>query len=116
MTGGCADNAADAFADLRAFARYAYPPNALGYCGPDDPRALLEEFAAGGGAGLRLAAHRFVGAWPDRPSGCCAAVSSRSHSASSIVAGSGGGESLLCMVTGPLSSHDCCAGPAAGSS
>ena len=23
------------------FARYAYPPNALGYCGPDDPAALL---------------------------------------------------------------------------
>jgi hypothetical protein len=27
------------------FARYAYPPNALGYCGPGDPGGLLEEGA-----------------------------------------------------------------------
>jgi len=45
------------------FARYAYPPNELGYCGPDDPEALLE-FAAGSDhypLGNRAAA--FEGAW-----------------------------------------------------
>ena len=30
------------------FARYAYAPNALGYCGPNDPSALLESAALGG--------------------------------------------------------------------
>ena len=29
------------------FARYAYPPNERGYCGPADSRALLEYGAAG---------------------------------------------------------------------
>lgn len=47
------------------FARYAYPPNALGYCGPDDSGALLEYAAAGsGGRGLVELARRFDGAWP----------------------------------------------------
>ncbi len=65
------------------FARYAYAPNELGYCGPADaPRALLTAGAAGatgaasatdsagaGGAGatggdLRALARRFHGAWP----------------------------------------------------
>lgn len=47
------------------FARYAYPPNALGYCGPDDARALLEH-ADGRVAdgGLRALARGFDGAWP----------------------------------------------------
>lgn len=47
------------------FARYAYPPNALGFCGPDDPAALLG--AATGGpddATLHALASRFEGAWP----------------------------------------------------
>jgi hypothetical protein len=47
------------------FARYAYPPNALGYCGPADPGALLE--AATGtphDATLRHLAASFEGAWP----------------------------------------------------
>jgi hypothetical protein len=47
------------------FARYAYPPNALGYCGPEDPAALF-------GAAvdrpdidtLHALASRFEGAWP----------------------------------------------------
>jgi hypothetical protein len=29
------------------FARYAYPPNELGYCGGDDHRALLEQASSG---------------------------------------------------------------------
>jgi Family of unknown function (DUF6390) len=47
------------------FARYAYPPNALGYCGPDDPHALLEyaDAEACDGGLVRLA-RRFDGAWP----------------------------------------------------
>ena len=47
------------------FARYAYPPNALGYCGPQDHRALLEYAAAGVvDRGLRELAQGFDGAWP----------------------------------------------------
>lgn len=52
------------------FARYAYPPNALGYCGPADPAALLgnagEAGAGEGGSVAELAAlaRRFDGAWP----------------------------------------------------
>lgn len=47
------------------FARYAYPPNALGYCGPQDHRALLEYAAAGVvDRGLRELAQGFEGAWP----------------------------------------------------
>ncbi len=47
------------------FARYAYPPNALGYCGPADCDALLE-YAAGqvSDAGLVALARQFAGAWP----------------------------------------------------
>ena len=47
------------------FARYSYPPNALGYCGPDDSSALLESGATGTDSALigHLAA-RFEGAWP----------------------------------------------------
>jgi hypothetical protein len=47
------------------FARYAYPPNSLGYCGPVDHRALLERVAAGAAdGGLVDLASRFDGAWP----------------------------------------------------
>ena len=47
------------------FARYAYPPNSLGYCGPDDPDALLDQVAAQVVDGaLRQAAQSFEGAWP----------------------------------------------------
>jgi len=48
------------------FARYAYPPNALGYCGGADSDALLAA-AAGGGPDLAELRHRagdFEGAWP----------------------------------------------------
>jgi hypothetical protein len=47
------------------FARYAYPPNELGYCGPSDPGALLE--SASDGIDLAELAHLatgFAGAWP----------------------------------------------------
>ena len=47
------------------FARYAYPPNELGYCGPSDPGALLE--SASDGLDLAELAHLatgFAGAWP----------------------------------------------------
>lgn len=47
------------------FARYAYPPNELGYCGPPDSRAVLEYGAAGVvDPGLAQLARGFAGAWP----------------------------------------------------
>jgi hypothetical protein len=47
------------------FARYAYPPNSLGYCGPEDHIALLEYGAAGvTDRGLAELARGFEGAWP----------------------------------------------------
>jgi hypothetical protein len=47
------------------FARYAFGPNRLGYCGPDDPVGLLERAAEGTDLpGLRSLAQGFEGAWP----------------------------------------------------
>jgi uncharacterized protein DUF6390 len=47
------------------FARYAYPPNELGYCGPEDHLALLEYGDEGvSDPGLRGLARGFDGAWP----------------------------------------------------
>jgi Family of unknown function (DUF6390) len=47
------------------FARYAYPPNALGYCGPADSAAVGEYAAAGvDDVGLVALARQFAGAWP----------------------------------------------------
>jgi Family of unknown function (DUF6390) len=47
------------------FARYAYPPNALGYCGADENRTLLEYGEAGASdPGLVQLARSFEGAWP----------------------------------------------------
>jgi hypothetical protein len=47
------------------FGRYAYPPNELGYCGPDARRQLLEQVAACADDGdLRRLAQGFDGAWP----------------------------------------------------
>lgn len=42
------------------FARYAYAPNQLGYCGPSDKAALT----GGSVERIRAAARRFSGAWP----------------------------------------------------
>ena len=47
------------------FARFAYPPNALGYCGPDDAQSVLEYAAArASDPGLVGLARQFSGAWP----------------------------------------------------
>ena len=47
------------------FAAYAYPPNALGYCGPDASNQLLQQVAAGvDNPDLRRLARGFEGAWP----------------------------------------------------
>ena len=47
------------------FARYAYPPNALGLCGADETRTLLEYGSAGASdGGLAELARTFEGAWP----------------------------------------------------
>ena len=47
------------------FAAYAYPPNALGYCGPDASHQLLQQVAAGvDDPDLRRLARGFDGAWP----------------------------------------------------
>lgn len=53
------------------FARYAYAPNRLGYCGPPGSEALAAGALGGnapgtaaGGTGIRAAARQFSGAWP----------------------------------------------------
>jgi hypothetical protein len=47
------------------FARYAYPPNQLGFCGPADNGALLDYGASGVvDPGLVDLAKAFAGAWP----------------------------------------------------
>ncbi|MFD9867202.1 DUF6390 family protein, partial [Streptomyces niveus] len=42
------------------FARYAYPPNELGYCGPADHTALLRPADT---EGIERGARQFDGAW-----------------------------------------------------
>lgn len=50
---------------LRLFARYAYPPNERGYCGPDDHMALLQYRTSGVvDGGLADLARAFSGPWP----------------------------------------------------
>jgi hypothetical protein len=47
------------------FARYAYAPNDLGYCGPAETAALLELGSSGStGTDIVAIARRFSGAWP----------------------------------------------------
>lgn len=47
------------------FGRYAFPPNRLGYCGPDDHRALFEYVSSGTtDGGLLELERRFDGAYP----------------------------------------------------
>ena len=58
------DNHGPASGALR-FARYAYPPNELGYCGPDASRQLLEQVSAGADdPDLDRLLRGFEGAWP----------------------------------------------------
>lgn len=55
----------DEWSGLQLFARYAYPPNERGYCGPGDHLALLEYRSAGiTDAGLAELAKAFHGPWP----------------------------------------------------
>jgi len=50
---------------LQLFARYAYPPNQRGYCGPDEARTLIEYAAAGiTDPGLAMLARAFHGPLP----------------------------------------------------
>lgn len=52
-------------AGVLRFARYAFPPNLLGFCGPDRSGTLLEHIVAGNDDGeLRQLAMGFAGAWP----------------------------------------------------
>jgi hypothetical protein len=47
------------------FARYAFPPNFHGYCGPGDHSAFFSYGVAGtDDRGLRALAQQFAGAWP----------------------------------------------------
>lgn len=46
------------------FARYAYPPNHYGYCGPDDAGSFLVRGVSGDDQGLREMARDFDGALP----------------------------------------------------
>jgi Family of unknown function (DUF6390) len=46
------------------FARYAFPPNSHGYCGPDDHEAFFEYGVSGVDDALRALARQFEGAWP----------------------------------------------------
>jgi hypothetical protein len=52
---------------VRLFSRYAFPPNSLGYCGPEDSGLLsdlMTEKPLLARDELRHAAERFAGAWP----------------------------------------------------
>ena len=46
------------------FARYAFPPNHLGYCGPDDSAGFFTRGVSGDDSGLRQMAQDFDGALP----------------------------------------------------
>ena len=47
------------------FARYAFPPNSHGFCGPADSASFFEHGVAGvDDGGLRALARQFAGAWP----------------------------------------------------
>jgi hypothetical protein len=60
-----ADTPRDEWSGLQLFARYAYPPNERGFCGPDDHSALLHYRTAGTvDRGLASLAKAFHGPWP----------------------------------------------------
>ncbi|HYL70582.1 MAG TPA: DUF6390 family protein [Candidatus Dormibacteraeota bacterium] len=65
MPGESMRTAPETQAGALLFARFAYPPNSLGLCGPDDSHALLEHVSTGvSDGGLRQLARGFSGAWP----------------------------------------------------
>jgi Family of unknown function (DUF6390) len=83
------------------FARYGYPPNALGYCGPGDSGELLEY--AGNGvsdSGLIALARQFHGAWPYLS--LIAAASGREPLDAGVVEAYWVGNRLLGRVPGSL--------------
>lgn len=60
-----AETSQDEWSGLQLFARYAYPPNERGYCGPEDHLALLEYRTLGVvDSGLAGLASSFTGPWP----------------------------------------------------
>lgn len=59
------DSRQDEWSGLQLFARYAYPPNERGYCGPDDSLELLQYRTSGQvDEGLKNLAKSFTGPWP----------------------------------------------------
>jgi hypothetical protein len=54
---------ADRVSGPELFARYAYPPNERGYCGPDDPAGLLAAGSPAADAEVARRARQFEGAW-----------------------------------------------------
>ena len=46
------------------FARYAFPPNDLGHCGPPGAELLLAEASTGDSEAVRARLEQFEGAWP----------------------------------------------------
>ncbi|NIK59143.1 DUF6390 family protein [Kribbella shirazensis] len=83
------------------FARYAYPPNALGYCGPGDSAELLEYAGSGvSDRGLAAIAERFLGAWPYLS--LIAAASGREPLDTAVVEAYWVGNHLLDNVPGSL--------------
>lgn len=60
-----AGNGPDLDAGALLFGRYAFPPNDLGYCGPDRADELLDRVSSGAsGPGLEEVVRAFEGAWP----------------------------------------------------
>lgn len=57
------ESTADRVSGPELFARYAYPPNERGYCGPDDPAGLLEAGTPEADADVARRAREFEGAW-----------------------------------------------------
>jgi hypothetical protein len=57
------DSTAGRVSGPELFARYAYPPNERGYCGPDDPGGLLDAGTPDADADVARRARDFEGAW-----------------------------------------------------
>jgi hypothetical protein len=64
MSAPVADDRVRSISGPVLFARYAYPPNALGYCGPSDSEALRNAAEIDDRATVAQLAKQFEGAWP----------------------------------------------------